>query len=293
MVLGDAARFRQVITCLVGNAIKFTDHGGIAVRTALEHGTSETATVRVTVSDTGIGIPPERRADLFDSFVQGDDSATRRHGGTGLGLAISKRLVQMMGGRIGFESEPGAGTTFWFTAVFRKYVGPEGPRGAHGHAGRQASGAIPEATEAAGVRVLLAEDNEVNQRVALRMLDKSGFLAEAVLDGRQAVDAVLRGRYDVVLMDVHMPGMDGLSATAEIRAREDGTRHTPIIAMTARALAGDREECLAAGMDDYISKPIQMDELRRMIRRWANNGSRARGPGASGSASRPSGKRES
>ncbi|MGA2326450.1 MAG: PAS domain S-box protein [Bryobacteraceae bacterium] len=262
IVCGDASRLRQVLVSLIGNAIKFTERGEIAVRLALESETGGTVSVRATVRDTGIGIAPERCAPLFESFVQGDDSATRKFGGAGLGLAISKQLVEMMGGRIGLESEVGRGSTFWFTAQFRKQIEPATPAPADS---RAAAGSI----SPAGVRVLLAEDNEVNRRITLRMLEKSGFCAEAVCDGRQAADAVLAGHYDVVLMDVHMPEMDGFAATAEIRGREREGRHTPIIAMTARALAGDREECLAAGMDDYITKPARMEELRRAVQRWA------------------------
>jgi PAS domain S-box-containing protein len=262
MVSGDAARFRQIVISLVGNAVKFTDSGEIVVRLELESGTAETATVRVTIRDTGIGIAPEQCAELFDRFVQGDDSATRKYGGTGLGLAISKQLVEMMGGRIGFESELGRGSTFTFTAVFRKHFEPAAPAPLT---------PAPSATSFSqtGPRILLVEDNQVNRKIALHMLEKSGYHADTVSDGRQAADAVLRDHYDVVLMDVQMPGMDGIAATVEIRRREDVNRHTPIVAMTARAMAGDREECLAAGMDDYITKPIQMEELRQAIQRWA------------------------
>jgi CheY-like chemotaxis protein len=262
MVRGDGCRLRQVMTSLIGNAIKFTEQGEVAVRMALESEAGEIVTIRVTVRDTGIGIAPERCAPLFKGFEQGDNSATRKYGGAGLGLAISKQLVEMMGGQIGVESELGRGSTFWFTAQLRKQIEPATPAPPDS---RAAAASI----SPAGVRVLLAEDNEVNRRITLRMLEKCGFQAEAVCDGRQAADAVLGGHYDVVLMDVHMPTMDGLAATAEIRGRETDGRHTPIVAMTARALAGDREECLSGGMDDYIAKPVQMEELRQAILRWA------------------------
>ncbi len=276
MLLGDASRLRQILSNLVGNAIKFTDSGEVAVRVALERGTSHTATLRVTVRDTGIGIDSDHCVELFNSFVQGDNSAARKYGGSGLGLAISKQLVEMMKGRIGFESEAGLGSTFWFTATFQKY----GARVATDS--RTAAGeprppiAVAASISPADVCVLLAEDNQVNQRIALRMLGKSGFRVDVVSDGRQAADAVKSGKYDVVLMDVHMPGMDGFAATAEIRGRERDGARLPIIAMTARAMAGDREECLAAGMDDYLTKPIQMEELCRTILRWA--GSSHNGP---------------
>jgi two-component system, sensor histidine kinase and response regulator len=264
MVRGDASRVRQVMTSLIGNAIKFTEQGEVAVRMALESEAGEIVTIRVTVRDTGIGIAAERCAPLFKGFEQGDNSATRKYGGAGLGLAISKQLVEMMGGQIGVESELGRGSTFWFTVQLRKQIEPATPAPPDLFA---PAASVPPA----GVRILLAEDNEVNRRIALRMLEKCGFQAEAVCDGRQAADAVLGGHYDVVLMDVHMPMMDGLAATAEIRGREGNGRHTPIVAMTARALAGDREECLSAGMDDYIAKPVQMEELRQAIQRWAGS----------------------
>ncbi|MGO9096037.1 MAG: PAS domain S-box protein [Bryobacteraceae bacterium] len=271
-LLGDASRLRQIISNLVGNAIKFTDSGEVAVRVALERGNTKTATLRVTVRDTGIGIDADHCVELFNSFVQADNSAARRYGGSGLGLAISKQLVEMMKGRIGFESEAGLGSTFWFTATFQK----QGARDAA--EARKAAGeprppiAVAASVSPADVCVLLAEDNEVNQRIALRMLQKSGFRADVVSDGRQAAEAVKSGKYDVVLMDVHMPEMDGFAATAEIRGRERDGARLPVIAMTARAMAGDREECLAAGMDDYLTKPIQMEELRRTILRWAGAG---------------------
>jgi PAS domain S-box-containing protein len=271
MLLGDASRLRQIIGNLVGNAIKFTDSGEVAVRVALERGNTRTATLRVTVRDTGIGIDSEHCRELFNSFVQGDNSAARKYGGSGLGLAISKQLVEMMGGRIGFESEAGLGSTFWFTATFQKQEARDATEARPAASEQRPPIAVAASVSPADVCVLLAEDNEVNQRIALRMLQKSGFRADAVADGRQAADAVKSGKYDVVLMDVHMPEMDGFAATAEIRGRERNGARLPIVAMTARAMAGDREECLAAGMDDYLTKPIQMEELRRTILRWAGS----------------------
>jgi PAS domain S-box-containing protein len=272
MLSGDAPRLRQIMSSLLGNAIKFTEAGEVAVHVSLERGTARTATIRVTVRDTGIGIDPEQCAELFNSFVQGDDSAARKYGGSGLGLAISKQLVEMMGGRIGFESEAGLGSTFWFTARFQRQAPRKATEAPAAAVEPRPPLAVTASVSPADVCVLVAEDNEVNQRIALRMLEKSGFRAHVVPDGRQAAEAALSGQYDVVLMDVHMPGMDGFAATAEIRGRERNGGRLPIVAMTARAMAGDREECLAAGMDDYLTKPIQMENLRRTVLRWAGIG---------------------
>ena len=394
-VRGDPARLRQVLTNLAGNAVKFTAEGevGIVVEPAGETGGA--ALVRFTVTDTGIGIPPEQSAKLFDSFVQGDASTTRRYGGSGLGLAISRHLVERMGGAIGFESEPGRGSTFRFTAVLegdgagrpveppvfaganvlvvdhkagsriavRRYLeswgcrtgeaggAPEAfemlmeaagradpfrvaivdlqmpggggdwlgaavaaeprlagitllaltPMGLGGETGRldgftawlpkpvrpsQLYGrmldaldresreprAEPSATVVRrlppGRSVLLAEDNDINQKIVLRLLEKAGCRAERVANGRQAVDRAVAEAFDLILMDVEMPDMDGLEATAAIRRKETDKRRTPIVAMTANAMAGDREKCLAAGMDDYLSKPLRLEDLNGMLARW-------------------------
>jgi PAS domain S-box-containing protein len=264
-VRGDPCRLRQVLMNLVGNALKFTARGRVVVRAELASENAGTVTVRFSVQDTGIGIPAERRSRLFESFVQGDGSTTRKYGGTGLGLAISKQLAELMGGQIGLESEAGRGSLFWFTAVFqREVVKPL--------AESTSAPVILADTKRQGPqhRILLAEDNPVNQRIALRILQKAGYQAEAVSNGREALEVLAKTPYDLVLMDVQMPEMDGLEATAEIRRREGPCRHTPIVAMTANAMAGDREKCLAAGMDDYISKPVRAQELAEIIRRWAD-----------------------
>jgi CheY-like chemotaxis protein len=267
VLLGDGARLRQVITNLVGNAIKFTDHGEVSIRMDVEREAAGVTVIRAEIRDTGIGIAPEHRGRVFESFTQADTSTTRRYGGTGLGLAISKQLIGLMGGSIGFDTEVGRGSTFWFTVPLRRAVGAQAaPSGGEL---RSLNAALSEAGRS-GLRILLAEDNEVNRRIALRMLEKSGFHAQAVENGRQAVDAVASGCYDLVLMDVHMPEMDGFAATAEIRSREGERHHTPIIAMTARAMSGDREKCLAAGMDDYVSKPVRLEDLRQAVNRWAS-----------------------
>ncbi|MGD0200397.1 MAG: PAS domain S-box protein [Bryobacteraceae bacterium] len=261
---GDPARLRQVLINLLGNAVKFTEQGQVTATVTLEEESPSTATVRFVVQDTGIGIPHEHTPDLFQSFTQADSSTTRKYGGSGLGLAISKQLVEMMGGQIGFESESGQGSTFWFVVPLEKCVSPSaGPAAVKDI---EALGAALRRPGPASVRVLLAEDNRVNRTIALRMLERSGYQADAVSNGLLVVEAALSGRYDIVLMDVHMPEMDGLQATAEIRRRETGQR-LPIVAMTARAMAGDREGCLEAGMDDYLSKPVRREELVNAIER--------------------------
>jgi len=406
---GDPGRLRQVLVNLVGNAVKFTEKGEVVIRVSVEEETARDVLVRFTVSDTGIGIPPERQQAIFDRFVQADGSTTRRYGGTGLGLAISRQLVEMMGGQMGVESAVGRGSTFWFTARFEKQPRPTAPpmvvpislqgvhilavddnatnrtilkkmlsgfgcrphvvsgggealvalRQAHenadpfelvlldmqmpgmdgvrtlreimrdpqvggvpvviltsmgqrgdaarlkelGAAGyllkpvrqqqlfdalmavigaRRAHPAAPRETAPALVtrhtiserkrratRVLLAEDNPVNQKLALILLTRAGYPVDAVNTGREAVEAVRQGQYSLILMDVQMPEMDGFEATRQIRALEGPERHTPIIAMTAHAMKGDRERCLAAGMDDYVSKPLNAEEFLEKLERWA------------------------
>ena len=408
---GDPGRLRQVLTNLIGNAVKFTERGEVIVRAERESETDDAVVVRFKVSDTGIGINEAAQRNLFQAFTQADGSTTRKYGGTGLGLAISKQLVEMMGGEIGVESEPGRGSTFWFTAKFGKQLSvadaiqtgvrsldnlrvlivddnatnrkilshqlsswgmihDEAESGARalemlrraasqGKAyelavldlmmpgmdgfelarviksdpliakarlvlltsyGQRGDGAksremgvaayltkpvrqsqlfdcltnvfsqTPEGAEAASSPraaaqthtkhssqetkkmsnklILLAEDNIVNQKVAVRQLQKLGYRADAVANGREAVEALGRIAYDLVLMDCQMPEMDGYEATAEIRRREGVFKHTPIVAMTANALEGDREKCIASGMDDYISKPVKPDELGSVLERF-------------------------
>ncbi len=401
-VRGDPGRLRQVLTNLVGNAIKFTEKGEVVLRATLAGTQAERATVRFAISDTGIGIPRDAQARLFQPFVQADGSTTRRFGGTGLGLAISKRLVELMGGEVQVRSQPGQGSEFSFTArlerqsmslpsvpplraplagkrvlivddsatnrtILRQQLVHWGVHAASAESGEAAltalrSGAasrrpfdlaildmtmpgmdgmalaramkadpvlaavklvlltsfgqrghgaeairigisgyltkpvdeadlhdclvdilagasgtkgrplvtrhsLRESRPSTGARVLIAEDNEVNQKVAVRILEKLGYRADVAESGLEVVDASGRVPYQAILMDVQMPGMDGYEATACIRAREGASHHTPIIAMTARALTGDREKCLAAGMDDYISKPVSPEELGRILRR--------------------------
>jgi two-component system sensor histidine kinase/response regulator len=404
---GDPGRLRQVLTNLVGNAVKFTEEGEVVLRVTLDESAGNAAFVRFEVRDTGIGIDPELQSRLFQSFVQADGSASRRHGGTGLGLAISKRLVSLMGGTIDVESRPGHGSTFWFTVRFERQAPEEeaaapapparlagrrvlvvddnatnrqilklqlgywGLRTTTVESGEKALATLHQAAAAgpgydlaildmkmpemdglvlaraikdepslSGVklvlltsvgqrghgaeatrigisayltkpadeadlhdclvevlgegrgkhaphlvtrhslrelrppvaaRVLVAEDNEVNQKVAVRILEKLGYTVEVADDGREALEACARTRYDAVLMDGQMPGMDGYEVTRRIREREreeGGGERLPIIAMTASAMKGDREKCLEAGMDDYVSKPVTPEGLQAALLRW-------------------------
>ena len=413
---GDPGRLRQVLTNLIGNAIKFTERGEVIVRAEKDRETDNDTVIRFTVSDTGIGISEAARKNLFQAFTQADGSTTRKYGGTGLGLAISKQLVELMGGEIGIVSAEGKGSTFWFTARFAKQAfpvvktGPDllslerlhalivddnatnrkilshqldswgmiheeadsggralellrsaaaagtlydlaildfmmpgmdgfelartiksnpaiasvplvlltsfGQRG-DGSLAREAGIAayltkpvrqsqlfdclanvisqtpgaanapllaagnpgplvtkhtLAEAKPMSDKLILVAEDNIVNQKVAVRQLQKLGYRADTVADGREALEALGRIAYDLVLMDCQMPEMDGYEATAEVRRREGKTKHTPIVAMTAHALEGDRAKCIAAGMDDYITKPVKPEDLKRMLEICFSNG---------------------
>ena len=259
VLAGDPHRLRQVLSNLVGNAIKFTADGGVTVRVLVADGGADATTVRFEVSDTGIGIDDEGRARLFSPFVQVDASTTRRFGGTGLGLAICKKLVGLMGGQIDVDSAVGAGSTFWFTACL------PAPTEAEVAYALSADAPVERSAELAGARVLVAEDNIANKRLVERLLARLGVEATIVGDGLDAVAAVRGGGFDLVLMDCHMPEMDGFDATRIIR--NEGCL-IPIIALTANAMGGDRETCLAAGMDDYLPKPIVPADLAASLRRW-------------------------
>ena len=412
---GDPGRLRQVLTNLIGNAVKFTERGEVIVRAEKRAEDGESVVVLFTVRDTGIGISESARRNLFQAFTQADGSTTRKYGGTGLGLAISRQLVELMGGEIGVESEEGKGSTFWFTARFDKQptgaglvrtramslealrvlivddnatnrkilshqlnswgmIHEEADSGARalealrraasrgepydlaildlmmpGMDGFELARAVKSDPLIAGVRlvlltsfgvrgdgasargldvaacltkpvrqsqlfdclmtvvsqspapgaaragvpskvytkyttretkmfsnklILLAEDNVVNQKVAVRQLQKLGYRADAVANGREALEALGRIPYDLVLMDCQMPEMDGYEATAEIRRREGALKHTPVVAMTANALEGDRERCIAAGMDDYVSKPVRPEQLAAVLERLLSGAGR-------------------
>ncbi len=255
-VLGDPDRLRQVVLNLVGNALKFTDHGSVRIAVRLDAADTAWATVRFAVTDTGIGIPVDKMDRLFKPFSQVDASRTRRYRGTGLGLMISKQLVEMMEGRIGVESTAGEGSTFWFTARFAR-ASPAPLKG------REATPAAPQ--QGRLLRILLVEDNPVNQVVASTFLRKPGHEVTVAGGGEEALAIYARQEFDLVFMDIEMPDMDGPEVTARIRAMDGSRRHIPIIAMTAHAMKGDRERFLATGMDGYIAKPVRDQELFETI----------------------------
>src|SRR5262249_18611674 len=265
-LLGDPVRLRQILFNLVSNAIKFTERGEVEVRVARRPGESSEVRCQFTVRDTGIGIDPAQQTAIFGAFRQADTSTTRIYGGTGLGLTISSRLVAMMNGRIWVESQPGGGSAFHFTADFG--VQPDQSAVATFAADAAASESVPPRDGAEPSPVLLVEDNAVNRKLAECVLKKAGYRVVGADNGPAALSALERDRFDLVLMDVQMPGMDGIETTARIREREKLTGdHVPVLALTAYAMPGDRARCLAAGMDGYLTKPIQPATLLDAVAR--------------------------
>jgi CheY-like chemotaxis protein len=258
-VVGDPIRLRQVLVNLVSNALKFTDVGEILVRVV--HDVTEDrahVTLHISVVDTGIGIPENKQVAIFQAFTQADGSTTRVYGGTGLGLTISGQLVSLMGGHIQVESTPGRGSAFYFSITLPLASAPV--------VAKPAATAVAPFVETKTLRVLVAEDNVVNRRLAEHLLRQRGHQPSMVVNGREAVDALAHDSFDLVLMDLQMPEMDGFEATAAIRSgeRANGSR-IPIVALTAHAMEGDRQRCLDADMDGYVSKPIDASELFRVI----------------------------
>jgi PAS domain S-box-containing protein len=278
LLWGDPGRLRQILVNLGTNAVKFTSSGKITIQTSLENEDERNVWLRFLVRDTGIGIPANRQDILFSPFTQLDGSTTRKYGGTGLGLAISKQLAELMGGRIGVESQEGKGSTFWFTAVFEKQPARPAIDGSlneingEGLAENLSSANAPSISESAKrkIRILVAEDNPVNQKVAQAMLKKMGLRADVVANGQEAVNALQIIPYDLVLMDCQMPEMDGFEATRTIRQRGSKALNPeiPIIAMTAFTMRGDRDKCIQAGMSDFIAKPVQQKGLTELLGRW-------------------------
>jgi PAS domain S-box-containing protein len=276
----DATRLRQVTANLMSNAVKFTQQGSIEMAAHLEEAAPANGRhiIRISVRDTGIGIAEEGLANLFQSFSQGDASTSRSYGGTGLGLAISKRLVELMGGAIRVESRWGVGTKFDFT--FSAGVADDAEP-----AGEAPAGGNPQ-----GLKILVAEDNKVNQLVVTRMLQKMGCQADVAGDGAEAIKSLETNAYDMVLMDLSMPGVDGLEAARRIRRMPAAVSSVPIVALTASVSSEIKTRCLAAGMDDYLGKPIEIEALRRALERWGHAGAtRASGAPQGRSQSLPSG----
>ncbi|MFN8635128.1 MAG: ATP-binding protein [Chloroflexota bacterium] len=263
-VLGDPVRLRQIALNLVGNAIKFTSRGHVAIRMRVQDHDSQRVLLRCEVEDTGVGIPAELQDRLFRPFSQVDSSTTRQFGGTGLGLSICKQLAELMGGTIGVDSAVGRGSTFWFTA----WLSPTTASTA-----ADVLAPSPSAPTLTGQRILLADDSSVNRKVISKMVERFGCTVEAVTNGQEALYAVTASRFDLVLMDCQMPTMDGYHASMAIRAWEAeraviGSPHLPIVALTASATDQDRRRCLDAGMDDFLTKPCHVDELGHTLARW-------------------------
>jgi signal transduction histidine kinase/BarA-like signal transduction histidine kinase len=265
VVTGDPLRLRQIVNNLVSNGIKFTDVGAVRVTQSNSQPIDGKTILTIEVSDTGAGIPEDKLALIFEKFTQADSSISRKYGGTGLGLAITRRLIELQGGSIRVESEVGKGSRFTvqipFDVLHEEAVAPA-------PVARAAAAAVPSDGQA---RLLLVEDNAVNQRVVLAMLRKKGYVLEVANNGQEALDMLARSSFDVVLMDVQMPVLDGLETTRAIRA-DARWRHLPVIAMTAHAMNGDKERCLGAGMDAYLTKPLKGPLLIETIEKFLLTG---------------------
>lgn len=277
---GDATRLRQVLVNLIGNALKFTPKGEVSVTGELVRDLGDRVMIQFSVSDTGIGIPPDRQQKIFEAFEQADGSTTRTYGGTGLGVAIAREIVKMMGGEIGVVSEPGEGSTFWFTVAIRKNQArlmrkePATHRPASESAGHE---------PLKGRRILLVDDYEINREVARKHLEAGGHVVALAGNGQEAIDAFGRGGYDLIFMDIQMPVMDGIEAAKAIRVLEKsrgGASRTPIVALTAHAVRDYIDASLQAGMDDYLIKPVFRQDLLVKVQQWVDSGPAAIEPGA-------------
>lgn len=261
LVAGDSHRLKQVLNNLIGNAFKFTEQGEIELTACLEKETEKHLNLYFSVRDTGIGIPKDRQPFLFDKFTQADGSTTRKFGGTGLGLAISKQLTELMGGEIGVESTPGKGSTFWFFVTMQK---------CSEHALPTNETSIDTTPLPSDKKILIVEDNLTNRLVAMTVFDLLGIQSKEAIHGRDALTILEKEQFDLIFMDIQMPILDGIDTTKVIRSSDNlgANSRIPIIAMTANAMAGDKEMCLDAGMNDYITKPIQPDEVEIILKKW-------------------------
>ncbi|MGC3946735.1 MAG: ATP-binding protein [Chryseolinea sp.] len=267
LFLGDPQRISEVMLNFAGNAMKFTDRGFVRLGARpVGDAAGPRMALRFEVQDSGIGIAPEAQTRLFRDFEQADSSTTRRYGGTGLGLAICRRLAELMGGRVGVDSTPGQGSTFWFAIDLDVTAQPEAaPTAApRSHSARER---LAELANSRPQRILLAEDNPVNQEVAVALIGSAGLTVDVAENGQQAIDKVQSGDYALVLMDVQMPVMDGLDATRAIRRLPQGAT-LPILAMTANAFDDERQRCLDAGMDDHVAKPVVAEQLFATLHDW-------------------------
>jgi CheY-like chemotaxis protein/anti-sigma regulatory factor (Ser/Thr protein kinase) len=271
LIVSDQVRLRQILLNLLGNAVKFTETGEVAIEVACASEAGQRM-LQVAVRDTGIGIAADQLDDIFIAFSQADSSTTRRFGGTGLGLSITRRLVELLGGRLWVESEPGQGSCFHFSLPAEEAWRKPAAAARRAGGGRRSTRLADDV--ALAMPVLLVEDNPVNQKVAMMLLQRRGYRVQLAENGRAALEAFAHARFSAILMDMQMPVMDGIEATREIRNMEAlrQVARTPIIAMTANAMEGDRERCLEAGMDDYIAKPIRADQLYEQLQRWIRLG---------------------
>ncbi|MCR4296488.1 MAG: ATP-binding protein [Elusimicrobia bacterium] len=264
ILLGDPTRLRQILLNLLDNAVKFTPTGQVRLRCCVSPAGGEAVTLELSVQDSGIGIDPAVLPAVFSAFTQADSSTTRRYGGTGLGLSISKGLVELLGGTIGADSEPGKGSTFWVRLPFERAALAPGEPVPGDRARPRAANPVRRDRQ----RVLIVEDNAINRRLLLMQIEKLGRRADVAADGEAAVEAAARGDYGLILMDCQMPGIDGYEATRLLREAESGKRRVPVVALTAHAGETDRARCLAAGMDEYLAKPATLDDLSAVLDHW-------------------------